>query len=131
MIPKAILEADLLTQTHLVFACVAIVLGALQFAGRKGTGLHKTIGWSWVVAMVGVAGTSLFMRNLNEGGLSFTHAFTAWTAIGLPLGIMAARRGSILRHRAFMIALYVGGLVIAAFFTLTPGRLLHDAFLAG
>ena len=124
-------QAPLLTQIHVVFAVAAIALGALQFIGRKGTRTHRTIGWSWVVVMLVVAGTSVFIRDLNEGGFSITHGFTAWTAIALPLGIMAARRGSVLRHRAFMIGLYVGGLVIAAFFTLTPDRLLHKVFCGG
>lgn len=107
---------------------LAITLGAVQFSSRKGTRAHKTLGWMWVAAMVVVAGTSIFMRELNDGRLSLTHAFTALTVIGLPVGIMAARRGSILRHRATMSGLYLGGLIIAAFFTLSPGRLLHKVF---
>jgi uncharacterized membrane protein len=124
-------SAGLLTQVHIACALVAITLGAWQFAGRKGTNVHRAVGWTWVVAMIVVAGTSIFMRELNDGALSLTHGFTALTVVGLPLGVMAARQGSILRHRATMSALYLGGLIIAAFFTLSPGRLLHKVFFGG
>jgi uncharacterized membrane protein len=123
--------ASPLTQAHIACAAIAIVVGAVQFLRRKGTKGHKVLGWIWVAAIVVVAGTSFFMRDLNDGGFSPTHLFTAFTVIALPLGLMAARQGSILRHRAFMSALYLGGLVIAAFFTLTPGRLLHKVFFGG
>jgi uncharacterized membrane protein len=126
-----LLSAPTLTQIHVACALVAIVVGAVQLSGRKGTDLHRILGWTWVAVISVVAATSIFMRDLNDGGLSVTHLFTAWTVVALPLGIMAARRGSILRHRAFMIGLYIGGLVIAAFFTLTPGRLLHKVLFGG
>jgi uncharacterized membrane protein len=131
MFPEPLFQAPLLTQIHIVCAILAIVLGAVQFLKRKGTSWHKRIGWAWVAIMVVVAGTSLFMRDLNEGQLSITHAFTILTVFALPGAIYAIRKGAILQHRALMMMLYIGGLTIAAVFTLMPGRLLHKVLFGG
>jgi uncharacterized membrane protein len=129
--PEPLLNASWLTQLHIACAVGAIVLGALQFLGKKGSDFHKKVGWSWVAIMVVVATTSLFMRDLNDGGLSITHAFTALTVFALPAAIYAIRKGAVLQHRALMLMLYVGGLFIALAFTITPGRLLHKVFFGG
>ncbi len=121
----ALAEAGLLVQTHLVAASLAIVLGFAQFVGRKGTTLHRALGWSWVASAVVTALTSLFIQNLNEGGYSLIHLLTVGTIIGLPIAIHAIRNGDVLLHRNVMLALYAGALMIAFIFTLTPGRLLH------
>jgi uncharacterized membrane protein len=131
MLPDPIQQASLLTQIHIMCAMVAILLGAVQFIKRKGTDWHKRIGWAWVAVMVVVASTSLFMRDLNDGGLSITHAFTALTVVALPGAIYAIKKGAILQHRALMLMLYIGGLTIAAAFTLMPGRLLHQVLFGG
>jgi uncharacterized membrane protein len=120
-----IFDASWLTKVHVMCALLGIILGAIQFLSKKGTVSHKTIGWAWVAIMVVVAGTSLFMRELNDGGFSITHAFTILTVLALPGAIYAIKKGAIVQHRALMLMLYVGGLTIAAFFTLMPGRLLH------
>lgn len=122
-----LIEAGPLVQGHIIAAAASVLLGLIQFVGRKGTRVHKTLGWAWVGLIAVTAGTSLFMRNLNDGGFSFTHGFTALAAIGVPAAIVAIRRGDVLKHRNFMVAVYVGALLIAGAFTLTPGRLLHEA----
>jgi uncharacterized membrane protein len=121
----ALAEAGVLVQTHLIAASLAIVLGFAQFVGRKGTRIHRAIGWSWVVSATVTALTSIFIQNLNEGGYSLTHLLTIGTIIGLPIAIHAIRNGDVLLHRNVMLALYAGALMIAFIFTLTPGRLLH------
>jgi uncharacterized membrane protein len=121
----ALAEAGLLVQAHLLAAAAAILLGIVQFARRKGTRWHKTLGWAWIGCAAVTAVTSLFIQNLNEGGYSLTHLFTVITIIGLPIAVYAIRSGDVLLHRNTMIAVYTGALIIAFFFTLTPGRLLH------
>ena len=43
----------------------------------------------------------------------------------LPLAVLAAHRHNVGNHRRRMIALFVGGLVIAGAFTFVPGRIMH------
>lgn len=126
-----LIEAGPLVQGHIIAAVLSALVGAAQFVGRKGTSVHKTLGWVWIGLIAITAGSSIFMRNLNDGGFSFTHGFTALAALGVPAAVLAIRRGDILLHRNFMIAVYVGGLLIAGMFTLTPGRLLHYVMFAG
>jgi uncharacterized membrane protein len=126
-----LIEAGPLVQGHIIAAVLSALVGAAQFVGRKGTSVHKTLGWLWIGLIAITAGSSIFMRNLNDGGFSFTHGFTALAALGVPAAVLAIRRGDIMLHRNFMVAVYVGGLLIAGMFTLTPGRLLHDVMFAG
>ena len=44
----------------------------------------------------------------------------------LPLGVVHARRHRVKQHRATMIGLFVGALIVAGIFTLLPGRIMHD-----
>jgi len=81
--------------------------------------------------MAGVGVSAIFLPDRKQGVFPLTILLTLWIAIGLPMSIMAIRRGKILLHRATMIGLYVGGLAIAAAFTFTPGRLLYKIFLGG
>lgn len=126
-----LIEAGPLVQGHIIAAVVSALVGAAQFVGRKGSSVHKTLGWIWIGLIAITAGTSIFMRNLNDGGFSLTHGFTALAALGVPAAVLAIRRGDVLLHRNFMVAVYVGGLLIAGAFTLTPGRLLHDVLFVG
>jgi uncharacterized membrane protein len=43
----------------------------------------------------------------------------------LPIGVLAAHRHEVERHRRTMIGLFFGALVIAGLFTLWPGRIMH------
>jgi len=114
-------------QLHVVSVLVALVLGPVQFALPKGTRLHRRIGWAWFVAMLLAALSSAFIRDINEGGFSAIHIFTAWTLVSLPLAVWTARRGHIRAHRGTMVGLYVG-LVIAGLLSIAPGRLTWALF---
>ncbi len=46
------------------------------------------------------------------------------TLVGLAAAVGYAIRGDIARHRASMIAVYVGAVIVAGAFTLLPDRLL-------
>ena len=59
------------------------------------------------------------------GHFGFIHAFSFLTLFNVPAAYIAARRGHVRAHRANMIGLYVGGILIAGSFALAPGRLLH------
>jgi uncharacterized membrane protein len=44
----------------------------------------------------------------------------------VPIALLAARRHNVTKHRSIMISVFVGGLLVAGFFTLMPGRIMHD-----
>ena len=45
-------------QIHAFAAMAAFALGVVQLAAPKGTLPHRTIGWTWVVLMALIAGSS-------------------------------------------------------------------------
>ena len=51
---------------HLVAAIFALIAGASQIVGQKGTRLHKVIGWSWMVSMVIVAVSSFWLTGFMD-----------------------------------------------------------------
>jgi uncharacterized membrane protein len=63
-------------------------------------------------------------RFLNHFG--FIHAFSFLTLYSVPAAYFAIRRGNIKVHRANMIGLYLGGILVAGAFALSPGRMLHE-----
>ena len=79
------------------------------------------IGWSWVVAMVTVAVSSLFIRQINPGSFSLIHLLSGWTLIALPMALFAVRRGWIASHARGMTWTFIGGLIVAGAFTFPAG----------
>jgi uncharacterized membrane protein len=113
-------------QLHVAAALIALLAGVVTIVLRKGTALHRRIGWAFVVAMGVTALTSLFI--MRDGQFSAIHLLTALTVVALPYGVLMRRRGNIRAHRSAMISLLLG-LVIAGAFTLMPGRLMHQITL--
>ena len=115
-------------QLHIAAALIALLLGTVQLVGIKGTGVHRLIGWSWVIAMLTVAVSSLFIRQINQGSFSLIHLLSGWTLIALPMALFAIRRGRVARHASGMTWTFVGGLIVAGAFTFLPGRLMWEVF---
>lgn len=112
---------------HLYCALAAIVLGAVLMVVRKGRTFHRTAGWTWAALVFAVAGSSVFITDLNKGHWSLLHLFTGWTFIILPLALLAARRHSVARHRRMMMGLFYGGFAINLLIAFIPGRTLWTA----
>ncbi len=115
-------------QAHVLAALAAFGLGLVLLLNRKGSSFHKAMGWTWVGLMAMTAGTSLFITGLNGDSYSLIHGLTAFTLVMLPLGVMAARRKDITRHRRTMTGLFLGALLVAGVFTFVPGRLMWSLF---
>ena len=114
---------------HLVTALIALVLGGVLLARRKGTGSHRALGWVWVLAMGTTTVASAFIRDYqlpNVLGFTPIHGFTVLAAIKLPRGIWYIRHGNVAGHRKTMRGLYFGACVLAGIFTLLPGRFLGN-----
>ena len=113
---------------HIASAVSALVLGAALLTRRlKGDRAHRIAGWTWVVLMSTVAVSSLWIPGFLK--LSWIHLFTLLTLVSLPRAVYRARTHDVKGHRANMIGLFTGGLVIAGLFTLIPGRFLGNALL--
>jgi len=115
-------------QIHLLAAVAAFVVGAIQIFGPKGTTMHRILGWSWVIFMITVAISSLWIKLINHGQFSFIHLFSVVTLIAAPMLVYAARTHNVKRHSGIAIRLYAGALLIAGLFTFMPGRLMYTIF---
>ncbi|MBK1795248.1 DUF2306 domain-containing protein [Devosia sp. WQ 349] len=122
-----LLNAGLVIQIHVIAAIAAFLLGALVLWRRKGTRLHKALGKVWVVLMLVVATSSLF---IHEGRLfgpfSPIHILTLVTYIGIGQALWAIKvQRDVVAHRAGMQGTYIGALLLAGAFTFLPGRRMH------
>jgi uncharacterized membrane protein len=94
---------------HAFAAMTAFALGLVQFAAPKGMLPHRTIGWTWVGLMFGVAISSFFIHELKLWGpWSPIHLLSIFTLVMLPLAVWRAHRHEVQRHRGAMISIFVG-----------------------
>jgi uncharacterized membrane protein len=111
---------------HAFAAMAAFALGVVQLAAPKGTLPHRTLGWIWVALMAIVAISAFWIHQLRIlGPFSPIHLLSIYVPIMLVVGVLAARRHNVQRHRRTMIGLFAGALIIAGLFTFMPGRVMH------
>jgi uncharacterized membrane protein len=60
-----LLDAAPAIPLHALAAMSAFVLGLVQFAARKGTLPHRTLGWIWVLLMACVAVSSFWIHQIR------------------------------------------------------------------
>ena len=119
-----------LVYLHLATVLPAFAIGAFQLLRRKGTPSHKLLGKVYMLLMPATGLITLAMpaevgpRFLGHFG--FIHLFSFLTLYSVPSAYFAIRRGNTKVHRANMIGLYVGGILIAGSFAFAPGRMLHE-----
>ncbi len=88
-----LLQAPLTIQIHVVFALLALILGAGLLLGRKGTNVHRILGRIWIGVMVITAMSSFFISSLRlYFGFSPIHILSVFTLIGSFQAITAARQ---------------------------------------
>ena len=115
---------------HAIMAMIAIILGGIQLSMKKGGPIHKLLGRIWVGLMLIVAITSFFIHEIKLwGAYSPIHLLSLLTIFTLGLAIYYVRIGNIIRHKQTMIALYFFALIVAGFFTLMPGRIMHQILI--
>ncbi|WP_262694363.1 DUF2306 domain-containing protein [Kordiimonas aquimaris] len=115
---------------HLFTAIAAFFLGAYQLMRKKGTRHHKQVGWVWMVLMVVVAVSAIFIQGFEGSsmptlwGFSPIHLFVVLTLYNVPKSIIEIRRGDVAAHASSVRGLYMGGMVIAGAIAMMPGRLM-------
>lgn len=119
-----------LVYLHLATVLPAFAIGAFQLLRRKGTPSHKLLGKIYMLLMLATGLITLAMpAEVGPrifGHFGFIHAFSFLTLYSVPAAYFAIRRGNLKVHRANMIGLYIGGILIAGSFAFAPGRLLHE-----
>lgn len=123
-------QAPLAIQLHLFAVLLAFAIGVVLLAGVKGRTLHRTLGWVWVVAMMTGAVSSLFIRIINHGSLSYIHLLAGWTIVALPMAVYFARTHRVKMHARFMTGLFTGGLILAGLLAFMPGRLMWNMWFS-
>ena len=111
---------------HLASVTAAFLIGSYLMLVRKGTPVHRALGKTYMLLMLGTAIVALLMPAAHP--YLFDHFGLLPVAYYVPTAYAAVRRCDIRRHRNSMIGLYIGALVIAGLFAFTPGRLLHRCF---
>lgn len=117
-------QASPLIWAHLATIVVALALTPVMMWRRRGDGLHRRLGWIWVVSLTATAALSFGIRTINPGGLSLIHVLSAFTLVQVPLIAWAARTHRIVAHRKAVDAMVLGALLIAGFFTFPFHRML-------
>jgi uncharacterized membrane protein len=122
-----LLQASVAVQLHVAAAVLAILLGASQFLGRKGSGPHRVIGWFWVLMLAVLCITSFFIPGtLFIGPVSVFHALSAYTLWALVMGARAAMLGDVESHRSYMTWLYILSVLISAAIAVLGGGVLSE-----
>ena len=112
--------------SHTVAALAALGSGALVLLATKGTRLHRQLGWTYVVSMLSLNVTALFVYRLF-GGVGPFHVAAVASLVTVSFGTVAAvrarrrrlardpegRRRAIEHHYAWMTWSYVGLLAAA------------------
>jgi uncharacterized membrane protein len=117
-------------QAHVWMALVAMAVGGVMLVSRKGARFHRIAGWTWATLMAAVALSSFAIPTIAPGTWSYIHMVSGWVLVGLPIGLVAARRHRVVAHRRSMLWLYWGFLIGAFAFTLIPGRLMWELVFA-
>ena len=116
-------------QIHLATVVPAFFLGTwLIFFSAKGSPFHRALGVLYLALMTVTAFAAMFIRSLRPGHLSWIHIFVPLTLFGVASAIWRVRRRDIKGHRAAMMGVYFGGLIIAGALTFYPGRLMYRLF---
>ncbi len=125
---EALLIAENPIPSHALAAITALVLGIIQLTRRKGTTLHKYVGYVWVLLMLYVSFSSFFIHDLRLiGPFSPIHFLSVFTIGSVIYAIIMIRRGEITKHKRTMTLLFYLGLVLTGAFTLLPNRIMYTA----
>lgn len=114
------------------FAAMALIpLTIAIFSLKRGSRLHKKLGWAWVTGMAVVAISSFWIAEIRlVGRFSPIHLVSIYTLFALFMAIRHIRRRRVADHRRVMLFLTWGALVGAGLFTLLPNRIMF-AILTG
>lgn len=121
---------------HVATVVPAALIGTyLIFVSRKGARWHRALGYVYLVLMTVTAVTTLWVHSLMPRGPFFgfspVHLLIPLTLFGVYGALRSARAHRVNRHRAGMLGVYFGGIMVAGGLTFLPGRIMHGIFFSG
>src|SRR5437762_12414560 len=117
-----LLDAAPAIPVHAFAAMAAFALGVVQLAAPKGTLPHRTLGWIWVALMAVVAISAFWIHQLRiVGPFSPIHLLSIYVPVMLVVGVLAARRHNVRRHRTTMLWWLHGRWSLPALSPCVPG----------
>lgn len=124
------LSAPLYIQIHASAAMLALLLGPVAIYRKRRDIWHKTVGYTWIIAMLTVAISSFWIHSFGViGPFSPIHLLSIWTFYTVVKSIQMAREGKIKAHQNMLRWLYWGGLWVAFALNFLPGRMTHRIVL--
>ncbi|NRB02343.1 MAG: DUF2306 domain-containing protein [Rhodobacteraceae bacterium] len=124
-------EASLAINIHVICAIPALLLGPIALFRKRRDRLHKTVGYVWITAMVGLSVSGLFIESFMSflGFFGPIHLLSIVTLAGLAAAIWQIRTGDVAGHRRRMCEVWFGAMGLAGTFTLVPGRIMSTRLL--
>ena len=116
---------------HSLCAFIALGLGIVMFARRKGTPSHKMIGRVFVLFMAVTALSALFIKGLNGDKFSWIHLFVPLSFYAIWELFYHLRKGNIEKHKKAVQGLFFGALLIPGALSFLPGRLMWHVVFGG
>lgn len=124
--PTPLLTAPPIVFLHLLAGLGCLGSAAAIFALRKGSPLHKKVGWAFSILVVVAVTTSV----LTHSGPLTGAQLGALSALGvIPFAIWSIRRGDVRRHRTLMALISILCLMNTVLGFL-PGRTMHTVFFS-
>jgi uncharacterized membrane protein len=113
---------------HVLFSLIAMITGGFVLGLRKGTKLHKRIGYTYFASMVGLNGTAFMIYGLfgHFGIFHWAAVFSSLTILSGMVPIIKKKKGWIYRHFNFMYWSVIG--LYAAFAAETLTRVPETPF---
>lgn len=116
-------QAPIYIQIHAACAFYALIAGPFALYSRKRSLFHKSLGYSWMLAMIGAAVSSFWISSFGVvGSFSPLHLLAVLALSSVGLSLYFVFKGNIAGHRKTLTNLYWRGLIIAGLFNLLPGR---------
>ena len=133
---EPLLHAPFAVRFHVATVVPAALIGTWQiFFSRKGMPLHRELGYVYLTLMTITAPSTLWVHQLMPHGPFFgfspVHLLIPLTLFGNYGAIKGARTHDMSLHRRGVIAVYVGGILIAGGLTFLPGRIMHGVVFSG
>ncbi len=127
-----LLSASPVIQLHAGLAFLSVALTIALFSIRRGSPAHRVLGWTWVIAMGGVALSSFWIFEMRLiGRYSPIHIVSVFVLVQLVFAVRAARAGRVRQHRRMMRGMVFGALIVAGAFTFLPGRTMFQVISGG
>ena len=125
-----LLAAPFAVKLHVATVVPAFFLGTwLILFSRKGAKRHRLAGFVYLTLMTVTAITAIFVHQIPSldifYGFSPIHLFVPLTLFGVVGALYGARTHNVGLHKRAMLAVYIGGLLIAGSFAFVPGRMMH------